>query len=164
MNFPVDACQAVYPSPLGDMHLVATPDALVGVWFEQQAHLPVLIGLAVDSQQALLRESMHQLAQYFAGSRQQFELPLYHGWGTPFQQLVWQALTDIPYGQTSTYQAIAQAIGRPRSTRAVGAAVGRNPFSLVVPCHRVIGAQGQLTGYAGGLARKQALLQLENPA
>ena len=110
---------------------------------------------------AWLRAAARQLAQYLAGTRQAFDLPLDLSGGTPFQQAVWRALLAIPSGATTSYGALARALGSPTAVRAVGAAVGRNPISIVVPCHRVLGAGGALTGYAGGLARKQALLRLE---
>lgn len=107
-------------------------------------------------------QAVNQLTEYFAGQRRTFDLPL-AAKGTTFQQHVWQLLRDIPYGQTASYSDIAQRLGKPKAVRAVGAANGRNPISIIVPCHRVIGADGSLTGYAGGLARKSQLLNLENP-
>jgi methylated-DNA-[protein]-cysteine S-methyltransferase len=109
----------------------------------------------------VLLQAQQALRQYFAGQRQQFELPLDLDQGTPFQQQVWRRLLEIPAGQTISYGTLARQIGRAAAVRAVGAAVGRNPISIVVPCHRVIAADGALTGYAGGLPRKVALLQLE---
>ncbi|MEZ4554071.1 MAG: methylated-DNA--[protein]-cysteine S-methyltransferase [Dehalococcoidia bacterium] len=106
------------------------------------------------------REAVEELRGYFAGKRETFDLPLAPK-GTPFQQAVWGALLDIPYGETSTYGAVARRIGRPSGPRAVGMAIGRNPISVVVPCHRVVGANGTLTGYGGGLDRKEWLLALE---
>ena len=105
-----------------------------------------------------------QLAQYFSGQRRRFELPLDLTAGTPFQQAVWRALLSIDAGNTCSYADLAQRMGRPNSARAVGAAVGRNRLSVIVPCHRVVGKDGQLTGYAGGLPRKRALLALEGVA
>lgn len=164
MQFPGNARRHDAQSPLGLLHLVATSTQLLGIWFEHQAHLPDLTGVAVDPDLPLLQTSAAQLDEYFSLRRQRFDLPLQAQQGTAFQLAVWQALQSIPFGQTRSYQAIARAVGRPRAVRAVGAAVGRNPFAIVVPCHRVLGAGGQLTGYAGGLARKQALLQLEQAA
>jgi methylated-DNA-[protein]-cysteine S-methyltransferase len=109
----------------------------------------------------VLQQAAEQLAQYFAGQRSTFDLPLDLSNGTAFQQAVWQALLDIAPGQTCSYKTLSAAVGRPAAMRAVGGAVGRNPLSIIVPCHRVVGAHGALTGYAGGLARKTALLQLE---
>jgi methylated-DNA-[protein]-cysteine S-methyltransferase len=108
----------------------------------------------------VLDETARQLDEYFAGQRQRFELPLAFV-GTAFQQKVWQALLTIPFGQTRTYSQIAAQIGHPTAVRAVGAANGRNPISIVAPCHRVIGASGELTGFAGGLLAKQVLLNIE---
>ena len=101
------------------------------------------------------------MTDYFAGHRTSFELPLDFGAGTDFQQAVWRALLKIPHGTTRSYGALSADIGKPTAVRAVGSAVGRNPLSIIVPCHRVMGADGSLTGYAGGLERKTALLQLE---
>jgi methylated-DNA-[protein]-cysteine S-methyltransferase len=109
---------------------------------------------------ALLLEAAAQLRAYFAGELERFELPLSPG-GTVFQRGVWSAVAAIPYGGTTTYAALAAGLGRPRACRAVGAANGRNPLPIVVPCHRVVGAAGALTGYGGGLERKRALLDLE---
>lgn len=111
----------------------------------------------------LLLQCREQLEAYFAGRLQQFTLPLYI-LGTPFRQKVWQALRDIPYGQTRSYGDIARSIGQPKAVRAVGGANHHNPLSIIIPCHRVIGAGGSLVGYGGGLQRKQALLQLEREA
>jgi len=108
----------------------------------------------------VLAAAAAQLTEYFAGERQQFDLAL-AGVGTNFQQLVWRALTTIPYGETWTYGELARAIGRPSASRAVGAANSKNPLGIIVPCHRVIGASGELTGYAGGVAAKQWLLEHE---
>lgn len=116
----------------------------------------------VQARRALLQETARQLDQYFARQRQSFDLPL-AAQGTPFQCEVWQGLCRIPYGETWHYAQLAHEIARPRAVRAVGAANGRNPLSIIVPCHRVIGRDGTLTGYAGGLERKQFLLALEHP-
>ena len=110
---------------------------------------------------SLLRKAAEQLRQYLRGERQHFDLPLDLGGGTPFQQAVWKALLRIPTGHTTSYGALGRQIGKPAAVRAVGAAVGRNPLSVVVPCHRVLGQDGSLTGYAGGLDRKATLLHLE---
>jgi methylated-DNA-[protein]-cysteine S-methyltransferase len=114
-----------------------------------------------DASHPVLREAVAQLAAYFAGERTAFDLPLDLQAGTPFQQSVWQALLAIPPGGTTSYSELGRRLGRPQAARAVGAAVGRNPISIVVPCHRVLGTGGALTGYAGGLERKTALLRLE---
>jgi methylated-DNA-[protein]-cysteine S-methyltransferase len=107
-----------------------------------------------------LREAARQLAEYFAGRRRRFDLPLAPD-GTPFQQEVWRAVSDVDWGQTTSYREIARRVGRPRAARAVGAANGANPLPIIVPCHRVIGSDGSLAGYAGGLAAKAWLLALE---
>ena len=148
-------------TPLGAMLLAASPDGLVGLWFDGQRHQPASVGWQQDAGHPLLRQAAEQLLAYFAGTRQRFELPLDWRAGTPFQQAVWQALTEIDFGQTLSYGELGQRLGRPDAARAVAGAVGHNPLSVVVPCHRVLGADGALTGYAGGLARKAALLRLE---
>ncbi|MGI6468211.1 MAG: methylated-DNA--[protein]-cysteine S-methyltransferase [Syntrophomonadaceae bacterium] len=109
---------------------------------------------------ALIRQAAYQIEEYFRGKRRCFDLPLYLE-GTPMQKAVWEALLSIPYGQTRSYKQIAEQIGRPRAYRAVGMANNRNPISIIVPCHRVIGANGKLVGYGGGLEKKQYLLDLE---
>ncbi len=149
-------------TPLGRVHLAASAQGLAGLWFEDQKHLPA--GLATwprDEAHPLLREAGAQLQAYFAGRLQRFELPLDLSAGTAFQQSVWQQLALIGHGQRSSYGELGRRLGRPQAARAIGAAVGRNPLSIVLPCHRVLGGDGQLTGYAGGLARKRALLALE---
>lgn len=152
---------ARWQSPLGPMLLAATPRGLAGVWFEGQRHGPDSSGWLEGPGHPVLQEAMRQLADYFAGKRTAFELPLDLQAGTPFQQSVWRALLAIAPGTTTSYARLGHSIGRPAASRAVGAAVGRNPVSIVVPCHRVLGTGGALTGYAGGLERKSALLRLE---
>lgn len=125
-----------------------------------QGERPVLPQPEWQRDDAALAPFVEQFAAYFAGRLRRFDLPL-AATGTPFQQAVWQALCDIPYGETRSYGDIARAIGKPNAVRAVGAANGRNPLSIIIPCHRVIGQNGSLTGYAGGLPIKQALLTLE---
>lgn len=153
-------------TPLGRMRLAASPLGLAGAWFvDGQRDTPALApGVASASPQAaaVLSQAQRALDAYFAGSCQAFDVPIDLSLGTAFQQAVWRALLDIPYGQTTHYGEIARRIGRPEAVRAVGGAVGRNPLSILVPCHRVIGAGGALTGYSGGLDRKIALLRLEN--
>lgn len=147
-------------TPLGRVCIARTAQGLAGLWFEGQKHHPGELAVPQRDDDPLLAEAAHQLGQYFAGERSAFDLPLdLHG--TPFQQSVWQALLRIPSGRTCSYGALARALGTPSAVRAVGAAVGRNPASLVVPCHRVLGRDGSLTGYAGGIDRKRALLSLE---
>lgn len=151
---------AVIDSPVGQLTLVcSTDDELTGLYLDEQRHRPaeVLFGARDDS---LLPEVAVQLAEYFAGGRTRFDLPLKMT-GTPFQQEVWAALQGIPYGETTTYKELADALGKPQAARAVGLANGKNPISIIVPCHRVIGSTGSLTGYGGGLQRKQQLLAHE---
>lgn len=148
-------------SPLGGITLAATDEGLAGAWFDRQRHWPDTGGWQTDADHPVLREAATQLADYFAGRRQHFDLPLDLSHGTGFQQAVWQALLAIPAGRTTSYGALSAGIGKPAAVRAVGAAVGRNPISVIVPCHRVLGTDGSLTGYAGGLERKSALLELE---
>lgn len=161
MKLPLATVQTNFASPLGPMILAATHQQLVGVWFADQAHLPDLRACATDTNNPLLQRTATQLAQYFAGQRYQFDLPLRLDTGTAFQNAVWQALLGIPVGSTRSYGALATQMGQPKAVRALAAAAARNPLSIVVPCHRVLGADGSLTGYAGGLQRKAALLQLE---
>lgn len=148
-------------SPLGGVTLAATDDGLAGLWFDRQRHLPDMSGWQADDRHPVLRAAAAQLQDYFAGTRDAFDLPLDLSHGTAFQQAVWQALRAIPSGATTSYGALSLQMGKPTAVRAVGAAVGRNPISVIVPCHRVLGADGSLTGYAGGLARKTALLTRE---
>ena len=143
-------------SPLGTLRLFAANDELVGLYLPSQDTPAAPRGRA-----PVLDDAARQLADYFAGKRLDFDLPL-AAVGTGFQQRVWEALVAIPYGETCSYGDLARAIGRPAASRAVGAANGRNPIAIVVPCHRVIGASGALTGYAGGMAAKQWLLAHEN--
>lgn len=139
-------------TPIGPLLLSAEDGRLSGVAFADTAE--------ARSSEPVLLEAEAQLHAYFAGELERFELPLAPR-GTPFQLSVWDALLDVPYGSTTSYSALAAAIGRPSACRAVGAANGRNPLAVIVPCHRVIGAGGALTGYGGGLERKHLLLALE---
>lgn len=157
---PLYTAQTTIASPLGPVLLARTAAGLAGAWFAGQKDHPGVIAAPEAPDDPLLREAAAQLADYWAGRRQRFELPLdLHG--TPFQRDVWRALLGVSAGQTLSYSEIARQIGAPQAVRAVGAAVGRNPVSVVVPCHRIIGRDGSLTGYAGGLDRKTALLKLE---
>lgn len=154
----------IIPSPVGQLTLIASDKGLMAVLWENED--PKRVG--IDKGEAsnnfpLLQKTEQQLREYFSGQRQQFDLPL-HFIGTDFQQQVWQALLSIPYGETRSYLQIAQQIGNEKSVRAVGAANGKNPISIIAPCHRVIGSSGKLTGFAGGLEAKAFLLQLESPA
>ena len=165
MKFATSLIQTRFKSPLGTVIAAATDKGLAGVWFDGQRHLPSeLTGAAVwrtDDEHPVLTRAVKQLEEYFAGTRTTFDLPLDLSHGTSFQQSVWQALLAIAPGDTASYGEISARIGNPAAVRAVGAAVGRNPVSIIVPCHRVMGADGSLTGYAGGLDRKTALLTLE---
>ena len=161
MKFDDSIARTRHESPLGPMIVAATRRGLAGVWFEGQRHLPQHEAWPEQPQHPILRRAVAQLEEYFAGTRTAFELPLDLQGGTLFQQSVWHALLAIPAGGTTSYGVLSRRIGQPAAVRAVGAAVGRNPISIVVPCHRVLGADGSLTGYAGGLQRKSALLQLE---
>ncbi len=185
MQFQPQTMQTQWRGPLGPMLLAVSPAGLAGLWFTDQKHLPVsslwpvlrakppvhqgmpLAQTQAQSypahaqQMAWAQQSCSELAEYFAGTRSAFSMPLDISGGTAFQQAVWQGLLAIPCGEITSYGALAAAIGKPAAVRALGAAVGHNPLSIIVPCHRVIGADGSLTGYAGGLARKTALLQHE---
>jgi methylated-DNA-[protein]-cysteine S-methyltransferase len=167
MKYAADTVQRRWASPLGAARLAATPRGLAGFWFEQQRHWPAALLEGPQAcpehpgAHAVLDAAEAQLADYFAGRLKRFTVPLDLPGATPFQHEVWQALLALPAGSTSSYGALAHGIGRPAAVRAVGAAVGRNPLSIIVPCHRVLGSNGGLTGYAGGLDRKAALLALE---
>lgn len=148
-------------SPVGTLTLVARGDALCAIlWENDRPGRVPLDTLCEAPDDGVLREAERQLEAYFAGELRAFSLPLSFA-GTEFQKSVWQALLTIPYGETRSYGEIARQIGRPKAVRAVGAANGRNPISIVAPCHRVVGQDGTLTGFAGGLAAKEHLLTLE---
>ena len=147
----------IHESPLGPLTLATGSDGLRGLSFPGRS--PELDEARRDP--AALAPATAQLQEYFAGERERFELPLDLD-GTPFQRAVWDALRRIPFGTTVSYSELARTIGRPDVVRAVGAAVGRTPVPIIVPCHRVLGADGSLTGYGGGLGRKRALLDLEH--
>jgi methylated-DNA-[protein]-cysteine S-methyltransferase len=149
----------ITPSPVGPLMLVGEGDELVGLYFQNvpEAAAPPAPWVRDDRG---LRDAAAQLAEYFAGKRRRFDLPLAPR-GTPFQKQVWEQLQRIPFGETATYGDIARAIGKPAAFRAVGGANHNNPLSIVIPCHRVIGADGSMTGYGGELHRKRLLLDLE---
>ena len=147
------------PSPIGDLMLVSDGEALTGLYMNNQKHAARRAKAVPDAK--LLKHPRAQMQAYFAGELRDFELPLAPE-GTPFQQRVWRALRDIPYGETISYGELARRIGQPKASRAVGLANGQNPIGIVVPCHRVIGADGSLTGYGGGLERKRWLLAHES--
>ncbi len=163
MQFHACTVQHRIDTPLGPMVLAASPQGLNGAWFDGQRHQPDPTPWPQALHHPVLREAQQQLLAYFAGRRRHFALPLDLSGGSAFQQAVWQALLGIGPGATTSYGALAAALGSPRAVRALGAAVGRNPVSVIVPCHRVVGSGGALTGYAGGLPRKEALLRLEQP-
>ena len=146
-------------SPLGCITMQANNDGLLGLWFSTNTTLPDELGLHLPTH-PLLQQAERELTEYFQGQRQHFTVAI-AAKGTDFQQQVWHALTTIPFGETLSYQDIANAIGNPKAVRAVGLANGKNPVSVIVPCHRVIGKNGKLTGYAGGMDRKAWLLKHE---
>jgi methylated-DNA-[protein]-cysteine S-methyltransferase len=149
-----------FDSPLGRMVAVGSNDCLHGLYFLGQHHLPDIAREPTTNRSLLLHRVRKQLDEYFAGQRRSFDVALNHS-GTDLQQSVWTALAAIPYGQTVTYSTISNQIGRPRAVRAVAQAIGRNPWLIIRPCHRVVGANGSLTGFAAGLERKAALLAHE---
>lgn len=149
-----------HPGPLGTLLLAATERGLCGVYFEQHKYFNGTQGWVRDETHPHLHQAAAQLDEYFGGRRTSFDVPLDLA-GTPFQRAVWDALRALPFGATTTYQAIAQGLANPKAVRAAGTAIGRNPISIIVPCHRVVGASGGLSGYAGGLERKRYLLALE---
>ena len=165
MKFSPCVVQSRIESPLGDIDLAASDMGLVGVWFVDQHHRPTQLdgskAWPCQDNHPVLLQAGSQLKEYFLAKRTHFDVPLDINGGTIFQQSVWQALLKIPHGKTISYGDISRQIGNPSAVRAVGSAVGRNPLSLIVPCHRVLGGNGSLTGYAGGLDRKTALLTLE---
>ena len=160
-----------FVTPLGEVCVAAHDQALCGVWFADAHRVPrwMLASTAAVAHTPetfcnaaqLLQEATLQINAYLVGQRRSFDLPLDLSWGTPFQQAVWRQLQCVAYAHTCTYADVAHAIGHPQAVRAVGTAIGRNPMSLLIPCHRVVGAQGQLSGYSGGLMRKQTLLMQE---
>jgi methylated-DNA-[protein]-cysteine S-methyltransferase len=154
-------------SPIGELVLTASDTGLTGVYFPTSRHGPPPLESAdwVEDDgrrpaSPILARARRQLEEYFAGTRTTFEVPLAPT-GTPFEQRVWEALRAIPYGTTTSYGVLARRLGDPRATRAVGAANGRNPIPIIVPCHRVVGARGELTGFGGGIDRKRWLLEHE---
>jgi methylated-DNA-[protein]-cysteine S-methyltransferase len=156
----VDLMYEKHASSVGELLLVGTADHLTGLYLAPRRHPPALDSDWTRSK-ARFADECSQLDEYLAGERRVFEIALRLD-GTPFQRAVWSALLDIAWGTTTTYAAIARSLGRPRAARAVGAAVGRNPISIVVPCHRVLGADGSLTGYGGGIETKRWLLRHES--
>lgn len=143
----------IIPSTLGNMLIELEDGKITLLQFTKEA-------ISEEPLEGVVKEVKHELDEYLSGKRKVFDLPLDLK-GTDFQKSVWQAVNDIPFGQTTTYLKLSQKLGNPAAIRAVGAAIGANPILVIVPCHRIIGTNGQLTGYAGGLERKQALLELE---
>lgn len=148
----------VHQSPVGALTLRSDGAQLIGVWFEKD---PKKLPKAEGGRDDVLDQTRRELDEYFAGKRRRFDVPFAPAGGTPFQRQVWRALTDIPYGATCSYGEIARRIGLPQAVRAVGAANGANHIPILIPCHRVIGANGSLTGFGGGIERKRFLLALE---
>ncbi|HVT11301.1 MAG TPA: methylated-DNA--[protein]-cysteine S-methyltransferase [Fimbriimonadaceae bacterium] len=151
-----------FDSPIGTLLATSDGESLTGIYMENHKGGPK-IGPGWRREPDRFADIRRQLADYFAGRRQVFDLPLALI-GTPFQKQVWDELLAIPFGETTTYGTIARKLGEPNASRAVGAAVGKNPISIVVPCHRVLGSSGAITGFAGGLDRKRRLLDLESKA
>ncbi|WP_460839706.1 methylated-DNA--[protein]-cysteine S-methyltransferase [Noviherbaspirillum agri] len=147
-------------SPLGPLVLAATEQGLCGLYFEEHKYFKGPHGWQRDDAHPLLQKAARQLDQYFAGQRSTFDIDLDLR-GTPFQQAVWRALQALSYGSTTSYGEIAKGLAKPGAVRASGTAIGRNPVCIIVPCHRVLGTSGGLSGYAGGLERKRFLLALE---
>ena len=153
-----------FESPHGSMLLVATEKGVAGVYFNRQKYFPEpKKEWKRDARHAVLKQTKRELREYFAGKRKRFEVALVPD-GTPFQRAVWKTIAKVGFGETITYGELAKRAGHPGSARAAGAATGRNPISIIVPCHRIMGANGSLTGYAGGLKKKRALLALEGAA
>ncbi|MBX3020274.1 MAG: methylated-DNA--[protein]-cysteine S-methyltransferase [Bdellovibrionales bacterium] len=160
-SYKMNYAYTVMPSPAGEMYLVASEKGVAGVlWNIKNPEQLRFKGARQDPSNPFLLQLMDELKEYFAGKRTQFDVPI-DMQGTEFQKKVWRGLLSIPYGKTTSYKELAEKIGRPSASRAVGMANGRNPISILVPCHRVIGANGTLTGYAGGLKSKDFLLTLE---
>ncbi|GAB2976112.1 methylated-DNA--[protein]-cysteine S-methyltransferase [Saccharothrix stipae] len=153
------AVHTVIDSPVGEITLVARDGVLAGLYMPEHRHRPPLATFG-DRDAGPFDEVVAQLEEYFAGKRTDFDLPLSMA-GTPFQRTVWEALKAIPHGETVSYGELAATIGRPTASRAVGLANGKNPISIIVPCHRVVGSTGNLTGYGGGIERKRMLLGFE---
>jgi len=155
-------CYTVMKSPVGDITLIADNVSLREIyWPNQKPDRVKFPNLEKKDRDPILKSAVKQLESYFSGKRKEFDLPL-EPVGTEFQKEVWEALRSISYGETVSYGDIARRIGRPNAVRAVGSAIGKNPLSIMIPCHRVIGASGKLTGFAGGLSTKEFLLNLES--
>ncbi|OOP62081.1 cysteine methyltransferase [Arthrobacter sp. SRS-W-1-2016] len=152
-------------SPLGQLTLTARDESLTGIFFEGHWHMPPseFFGEAVSAEDPVFQQATRELGEYLSGERTVFDVPFQVS-GNPFQQRVWARLEHIPYGETVSYGELATELGDRNLSQAVGSAVGRNPLSIIIPCHRVVGRDGRLTGYAGGLDNKRFLLDLEEPA
>lgn len=152
-------------SPLGQLTLTASGKFLTGIFYEGHWHMPPPdhFGVPTGLEDPVFAHTRHELGEYLGGHRTVFNVPL-QAHGNPFQEKVWARLQDIPFGETVSYGGLAVELGDPHLAQAVGSAVGRNPVSIIIPCHRVVGRKGQLTGYAGGLRNKRYLLELEEPA
>jgi methylated-DNA-[protein]-cysteine S-methyltransferase len=154
---------SIIDSPIGELMLVADASALTGLYFVGCDHIPVGSNRwTLQPQDLILRQAEQQLLEYFAATRRTFSLPLSLT-GTAFQEKVWQEIARIPYGTTATYSDLAERAGSPQAIRAAGTNTGRNPISIMIPCHRVVGKNGEMCGFAGGLKRKRYLLELEQP-
>ena len=161
MQFHTSIQRHSFATPLGVMLMATTTHGLAGLWFEGQKHLPEFNEWPVNANAPWMKQTQHEIDDYFSDQRKKFDIPLDLRGGSEFQQSVWRSLLRIDFGQTLSYGQLSQNIGKPTAVRAVANAVGRNPISLIVPCHRVLGADQSLTGYAGGLDRKRALLVRE---
>jgi methylated-DNA-[protein]-cysteine S-methyltransferase len=155
-------CYSIMKSPIGDLILVADSSALIGLSFAD-CHHALALGAkwTLNSSQPILRQAAEELEEYFAVTRKKFSVPLRLS-GTDFQKRVWREIALIPYGETASYSDLANRAGAPQAIRAAGTSTGRNPISIIVPCHRVVGKDGSLCGFAGGLERKQRLLKIES--
>ncbi|WMD19515.1 methylated-DNA--[protein]-cysteine S-methyltransferase [Achromobacter seleniivolatilans] len=163
-NKPADPAEPIFyrdmPTPLGQMRLVASPKGLRGAWFTDQDLLPSAESWTLADANPILEQARRELDEWFAGQRRTFDVPL-DPIGTTFQHKVWHALCALDFGKLVSYGDLARTVGSPKGAQAIGGAVGRNPIIIIIPCHRVIGADTSLTGFGGGLPRKQALLALE---
>src|ERR1043165_3478518 len=156
-----ETCYSIIKSPVDDLLLVADASALIGVYFAGGNYRPDDRWI-LDAQHPILKQTEKELREYFAGQRQSFSMPL-RPTGTDFQQRIWHGIARIPYGKTTSYSELAKRAGAPEAVRAAGTATGRNPISIIVPCHRVMGKNGDMCGFGGVLPRKRYLLDLENP-
>jgi methylated-DNA-[protein]-cysteine S-methyltransferase len=159
---PSPQSYTIVQSPVDDLMLVTDGTALTGLYFMGREHIPAArTDWKLDPQRPLLQDTAKQLREYFAGTRKRFSVPVrFHG--TEFQRKVWEEIAAIPYGETISYSELARRAGAPQAIRAAGTSTGRNPVSIIVPCHRVMGKNGDICGFGGGLDRKRYLLGLEN--